>query len=177
VGLPIEAANGHDEGVRKALLVLLLLPACDPGWHASGHVVDGTGAPVAGATVTLDCPGKSFFERGSSDPTGAFSLGAVGPSPPAAKCHVVVDRPGFAKRTLSLFDLCFRSTEDGTLGDPCSPGAGTIVLSPAAPVVVPGAAPGGGAPTATPASPPATTASPPRTPPRRTAPSPAGRGR
>ena len=113
---------------RMACLFPIALAACDPTWSGTGHLVDATGAPIAGAKATLTCP-SGRVETAKSDATGTFSFGGVGSSFEAPKCRVTIDAAGFAKRTLTVYDLCYRNTESGNAAVPSTPGEGTILLS------------------------------------------------
>lgn len=117
--------------MKWSALFALALAACDPTWSGTGHLVDATGAPIPGATATLKCP-SGRVETETSDATGTFSFGGVGSSFEAPKCTVLVDAPGFAKRTLRVYDLCYRNTQEGNATVPTRPGEGTILLSRAA---------------------------------------------
>lgn len=109
-------------------LAAVLLSACDPAWKGEGHLIDGTSAPVASAAVTLACP-SGHDQHETSDPSGSFSFGGVGSSFEAPKCTVRVDAAGFAKRTVPVFDLCYRNSRAGHTDFTCRAGEGTIVLS------------------------------------------------
>ncbi|HEY1960280.1 MAG TPA: carboxypeptidase-like regulatory domain-containing protein [Polyangiaceae bacterium] len=121
--------------MRGASFLLIALAACDPGWSGTAHLIDATGAPIAGATATLKCP-SGHVEHETSDATGTFVFGGVGSSFEAPKCTVTIDAPGFASRTVTVYDLCYRSTHAGNAGVPRKPGEGTILLS-RAPVLAP----------------------------------------
>lgn len=113
-------------------------------WSGTGHLVDGTGAPIAGAKATLTCP-SGRVDGAMSDATGTFSFGGVGSSFEAPKCSVTIDAAGFASRTLTVYDLAYRNTESGNAAVPSTPGEGTILLSrdPGRPHASPGPSDGG----------------------------------
>jgi len=113
--------------VRFRIALLLSLAACDPTWSGTGHLIDAKGAPVAGAKATLKCP-SGRIESETSDATGTFSFGGVGSSFEAPKCSVTIEAVGFAKRTMTVYDLSYRNTQEGNATVPTKPGEGIILL-------------------------------------------------
>ena len=114
--------------MRLRVVFFLSLAACDPTWSGTGHLIDARGAPIAGAKATLKCP-SGRVETETSDATGTFSFGGVGSSFEAPKCSVTIEAPGFAKRTMTVYDLSYRNTQEGNMTVPTKPGEGTILLS------------------------------------------------
>jgi hypothetical protein len=119
----------------RASLALLTLPtllavvACDPTFSVSGTVVDASGAPVAGATVTMACP-SGRTETVTTSAGGEYAFGGVGGSFEAPKCSLRIEKPGFTARTVRTTDACYRGTQAHNAGTPCKPGEGKVVLTP-----------------------------------------------
>ena len=121
--------------MRALGLVLVVLAGCDPGWKIEGTVVDPSGAPIAGASVALTCPGGGT----GSGPVpqtivtaadGRFSFGGVSGAANAGKCSLAISKAGFTPKTLGAPDACFRSTQTGNFAQPCAPADGRITLAP-----------------------------------------------
>lgn len=55
---------------RSLIAAALLLAACDPQLTIDGSVVDDQGAPVAGASVTLNCPPRDWLRVETAAVTG-----------------------------------------------------------------------------------------------------------
>ena len=77
-----------------ALLLALLTAACEPFVHAAGTVRDSTGAPVAGAVVTLQLGDDPRVESAHTDSAGRFALTRFGNL--EAPIRVRVCREGYA---------------------------------------------------------------------------------
>ncbi len=116
--------------MRRTTLVSLLaaVAGCDPGWNATGHLIDALGAPVGGATLTIVYP-SGRTEREVADPAGGIHLGGVGSAFEVPRASVKIEKPGFKPRTIRTLDLCFRSTEEKNLAVACGSGEGTIILA------------------------------------------------
>lgn len=110
-------------------LVLATVLACgDPAWSMKGTVVDGTGAPISGATVNVHCPGaKAIYATDKTDPKGDVNMGSIPDAP--AGCSVEVIAAGHAPHTFPMTAFCFRSTGAGNYATPC-PAGGTRVVVP-----------------------------------------------
>ncbi len=114
---------------RPLAAALLLLAACDPVFHVEGTVVDPTGAPVDGATVTYSCP-SGRTESATTSAAGTFSFGGVGGTFEAPSCSLRIEKPGFVALTIPTKAACFRSTEVAAKpGTPCAAGEGRLVLA------------------------------------------------
>ncbi len=109
-------------------LVAAAVLACgDPAWSMTGTVVDGTGAPVPGATVKVLCPGKAApWETATTNDAGAISMGGIPAAPP--NCTAEISAAGHASETVPVGSFCYRSTTAGNYGSPCAPGSGKVVL-------------------------------------------------
>jgi hypothetical protein len=103
--------------------------ACDPAYAVTGTVVDGKGAPIGGATVTMSCPSGSARKE-TTGPSGEFQFGGVGGTAEAPSCTLRVEAAGFAVKTMPTTLACFRSSTKGNYGKPCSPGEGKVTLVP-----------------------------------------------
>ena len=118
----------------RAALALLVLSGCDPGWHISGTVVDSSGAPIAGASVALTCPGPPGSGPAPqtivTDPTGTFQFGGVSGAGQSSKCSLAISKAGFTTKTIAATDACYRSTSARNLGTPCARTDGRITLTP-----------------------------------------------
>jgi hypothetical protein len=119
---------------RGALLLVTLslgVAGCDPGWNVHGTLVDAKGAPIAGATVAFRCgtrtgpTGPAFTML--SKAAGEFEAGGVA-SDPGAACSLEIVAGGHPTKTVAITDACYRSTSSKSLGKPCKPGEGTIVV-------------------------------------------------
>jgi hypothetical protein len=115
-------------------LVLIVLAGCDPGWKIEGTVVDSSGAPIAGASVALACPGPPGSGPAPqtivTDPTGRFSFGGVSGAGASSTCTLAVSKTGFTTKTIGATDACHRSTKARNYGTPCAPTDGRVVLAP-----------------------------------------------
>jgi len=80
--------------------------ACEPAWSVQGHVRadDGSRSPVAGALLTLRCPGQRDATA-RSDRDGLFELGGAGLGP-SLECAVIATAPGRAVAEIGLRDAC-----------------------------------------------------------------------
>src|SRR5207237_5795661 len=89
-----------------ALLALCAAAACEPAWSVQGHVrvADGSRSPVAGALLTLRCPGQPDLSA-RSDREGLFELGGPGLGP-SLVCAVLGTAPGRAAVEIPLRDAC-----------------------------------------------------------------------
>lgn len=115
--------------IAVALLALLSATGCDPTYSVSGKVVEASGAPVIGATVTKACPsGRTEVETTTG--SGEFTFGGVGGSFEAPKCSLRIEKAGFKTQTVRTTDVCYRGTQEGNAGKPCGPGEGKITLLP-----------------------------------------------
>jgi hypothetical protein len=119
--------------MRCAFLILFVMAsACDPGWSASGVIVDPAGAPVASATVTLACAGGNSpsGDVATTDAAGKFDFGGVGGAFNAGTCTVEIKKTGFTTKRVKIADTCYRNTEAHNFTTPCTPTDGRIVLAP-----------------------------------------------
>lgn len=121
--------------MRPAIFAVVLLCAgCDPGWHIQGTVVDSSGAPIAGASVALACPGPPGSgpvpETILTDPTGRFSFGGIAGERESSKCTLAITKSGFTTKTIGATDACYRSTSARNLATPCAPTDGRVTLTP-----------------------------------------------
>jgi hypothetical protein len=91
---------------RYLVLLALCVAACEPAWSVQGHVraADGNRAAVAGALLTLRCPGEPD-RTARSDRDGLFELGGPGFGPSLA-CAVLGTAPGRAPAEILLRDAC-----------------------------------------------------------------------
>jgi hypothetical protein len=115
--------------------VLLFLAGCDPGWKIEGTVVDPAGLPVEAASVALSCPGGgtgagAMPQMLVTGPSGRFAFGGVSGAANAGKCFLVINKPGFAMKTVGAPDACYRSTQTGNFTTPCGPTDGRITIGP-----------------------------------------------
>ncbi len=85
-----------------ALAAALLGVACDPAFVIEGSVKSPSGA-LAGADVTLSCPSNEPL-RLSTDAQGSLHYQRIGTADPA--CRVVISKPGFRPRELTLAEVC-----------------------------------------------------------------------
>jgi hypothetical protein len=112
-----------------AIAVLVALAACDPTYDVRGVVVDGSGAPIAGATVAMECPGATAKEA-TSKVDGSFSIGGVGRSRDlATDCSLRIEKPGFVTQTIRVTGACLRGSDVGNGNVPCGPADGKVVLA------------------------------------------------
>jgi hypothetical protein len=116
--------------MRTWLLLAVCLASCDPGWKIAGTVVDGAGAPVASASVSLSCSGSPDGAKATTDSSGQFSFGGVSGAHGSVGCSVAVAKSGFATRIVKATDVCHRSTEAKNYAQPCDSKSATIVLAP-----------------------------------------------
>jgi len=121
--------------LRAAFALFLVLGSCDPGWKIEGTVVDPSGAPIAGASVALTCPGGGtgagpMPQTIVTDPTGRFSFGGVSGAMNADKCSLAISKAGLTTKTITAPDACFRSTRARNYGTPCAPADGRVTLVP-----------------------------------------------
>lgn len=109
-----------------ALLFAAVLACGDPAWSMEGTVVDGTGAPVPGATVKVTCPARSARpgDTTNADDAGVVSMGGIPDIPKT--CTAEVSAPGHSPRTVPVTDFCFRSTKEGNYGKACGPARVTL---------------------------------------------------
>jgi|SRR6267143_551846 hypothetical protein len=97
------------EGSMGRFLLLLALSAaaaCEPAWSVQGQVraADGSPSPVAGALLTLRCPGQPDLAA-RSDRDGLFELGGAGLGP-SLSCVVIGTAAGRAVAEIPLRDAC-----------------------------------------------------------------------
>lgn len=119
----------------RAALVLVVLAGCDPGWNIEGTVVDPSGAPIAGASVALSCPGAGTGagpvpETVVTDPAGHFRFGGISGERNSDKCTLAISKSGLTPKTIAATDACFRSSHTRNLGAPCAPTDGRVTLTP-----------------------------------------------
>ena len=114
----------------RVLVVCALLSGCDPTWQVEGTVVDGNGRAIPDATVTLAWPAdlQSPDERVQTDATGRFEFGGVARARESHRCMLRVEKSGFAKKALSVLEVCQRSTARGNAEEPCDPARSRVVL-------------------------------------------------
>jgi hypothetical protein len=89
-----------------APLAVIAAAACESAWSVQGQVraPERAGAPVAGAFLTLRCPGE-LDRTARSDREGLFEMGGQGPGP-SLECAVLVTAPGRASARIPLRDAC-----------------------------------------------------------------------
>jgi hypothetical protein len=107
----------------KLFACAVLLVACDPAYSVTGTVVDGKGAPIAGASVTMSCPSGSVRKE-TTGASGEFQHGGVGGTAEAPSCTLRIEAAGFVPQTIPSTAVCFRSSRKGNYGKPCSPERG-----------------------------------------------------
>jgi hypothetical protein len=88
------------------LLALCAAAACEPAWSVQGQVRagDGSRSAVAGALLTLRCPGQPDVTA-RSDRGGLFELGGPGLGP-SLDCAVIATAPGRSSSEIPLRDVC-----------------------------------------------------------------------
>ena len=121
--------------MRHFAVAFLLLGGCDPGWKIEGTVVDSSGAPIAGASVALTCPGGGtgagpMPQTIVTDPTGRFQFGGVSGAGGSSKCSLAISKPGLSPKTITATDACHRSTQARNFTTPCGPSDGRVTLTP-----------------------------------------------
>src|SRR4051812_20665233 len=93
----------------RTFLCALALPlaACDTAGAVGAIMVDPSGAPVAGATVSFACPTHRFADgdRVETDTTGKFYHSRIPDI--EASCTMTVEKPGFVPKTLSREDVAY----------------------------------------------------------------------
>jgi hypothetical protein len=89
-----------------ALLAVLGAAACESAWSVQGQVraPEGSDSPVAGAFLTLRCPGE-VDRTVRADRQGVFEMGGQGLGP-SLECSVLVAAPGRAAAEIPLRDAC-----------------------------------------------------------------------
>lgn len=131
------------------------LLACDPVWYVHTNVLtaapctaassSGTAAPLEGATVRIDCPGRPSPDSGKTDATGRVALANAGFLPgcnlgrcsddptrspgdegATPSCRVVIEKEGYSSQSYPLAPFC-----QAYAGDRCYRVALTVTLSPA----------------------------------------------
>ena len=121
--------------MKAVAFFALLLAGCDPGWKIEGTVVDSSGAPIAGASVALACPGAGtgagpMPQTVVTDPSGHFSFGGVGGASTSGTCTLAIGKTGFTTKTIGAADACYRSTHAHNFATPCTPADGRVTLTP-----------------------------------------------
>jgi len=113
--------------LSMALVALAILACGDPVWNMTGTVVDGTGAPVPGATVTVVCPGRATPAGVQvTNDAGAIEMGGI-PSIQST-CTADITKAGKTPKTVPVTAFCFRSTSAGNASTPCAPTEGKVTL-------------------------------------------------
>src|SRR3982750_4363103 len=94
-----------------ALLAVLAAAACESAWSVQGQVraPEGSDSPVAGALLTLRCPGE-VDRVVRSDRQGMFEMGGPGLGP-SLDCAVLVAAPGRKNAAIPLRDACEDAAE------------------------------------------------------------------
>jgi hypothetical protein len=113
------------------LPIAVLCCGCDASFNIRGSVVDGSGAPVASASVKMTCPTNSSFERtGTTDEKGQFSFGGVSGGTETVSCDISIAKAGFATKTVKASEVCHRSSKTGDGQTPCDPKTSVVTLKP-----------------------------------------------
>lgn len=96
--------------MRRAGLISLVLSGCVGGFHVEARAID-RGTPVAGATVSMDCP--QVVKASAPSPLGTTdaSGGLVMREPAFGRwihdgCELVVKKPGYATRRFPVENVC-----------------------------------------------------------------------
>ncbi len=107
-----------------AALACALLFSCDPAWHHRIRVTEvpapgaeGPGKPIAGATISFDCPGMdlSGVHASPSDDSGIAWAGGLGFGLPA-QCLVSVAKDGFVPRRWRVGEYCYGNLDGAPMG-------------------------------------------------------------
>ena len=106
-----------------ALVLAIGLFGCETVGSSEGIVVETGGTkPVQDARVTLACP-KSSIKNIPTDANGHFHIEGMWMESP--DCKVIVEKPGYATKTIPASDTCRNAGEAG-----CHP-LPTVAIDPA----------------------------------------------
>jgi len=92
----------------KALVLVMVVTACDPIWGASVRLRDPWNRPVEGATLAVACRDDQLGFAGRvkrSDATGSAVVDGLGDVFPPG-CDVYVAKPGYRTQRIRYRDLC-----------------------------------------------------------------------
>ena len=114
--------------MKRVDLVLAFVACGDSAWKAEGFVVDKSGAPIEGASVTVVCPEQEqSLDSVKTIGTGRFEVGGRNAAR-AMGCALEVSKPGHHLRTARVLEACFRSKKTQNYDLPCGASEGKITL-------------------------------------------------
>jgi len=91
------------------LSLVVLIAGCDPEFLAIGDVVDGSGAPVQGAKISLVCDGAEQ-SWDVSDKIGRFKLSTIGRF--GSGCSIEIKHERYGQLQADVMQNCIELSHD-----------------------------------------------------------------
>jgi hypothetical protein len=92
------------------LLVVVAVPACDPGLDFKGRVIDASGKPIAHADARIRCDGSVPYDAWTDD-AGNFKLWRIGYI--GGDCVIDAVDGNRVAPALPVMEHCSRAYRDG----------------------------------------------------------------